>query len=215
MAEYLEQEEVQTRLEAMGLSIEALKRVVVSAAGAFNSTTRFHPSSAAGTYMYQEGTAALRRACVPLGYDFDEDGHQPRTFSEERGVSIILQTGDDNTGVLTGVEPTARNPKGTATKNKVSSNYAQMSLFNLATPESPDTDMYNWVLLVAVVDDVVRAELSLPREVNSEGKPCGWVERILLPEEPLARDLATDEQPHKGDSDRATDDVEIDVKWKK
>lgn len=211
MAEYIEQHDVQTKLESMGLTIEALSRVSVAVAGAFNSTTSFHPSAAAGTYMYHEGTAALRRVCVPLGYDFDEDGHQPRTFSDALGVSIIFQTGDENTGLLTGTEPTTRNPKGSATREKVSANSHQFALFNLATPETPEGVSYHWVFLAAVVDGVVRAELSLPRDLTEDGKPCGWVERIILPEEPLAGDAATTTDTKPGEP---TDDVDIDVAWK-
>ena len=218
MAEYTEQQEVQTRLEQMGLTIEALRRVSVAVAGAFNSTTRFHPTAAAGTFMYHEGTAALRRVGVPLGYDYDEDGHQPRTFNDDLGVSIIFQTGDENTGILSGIEPTTRNPKGAATRDKVSSNSQQLSLFNLATPEAPDGAFYNWVFLAAVVGDVVRSELSLPRELTDDGKPCGWVERIILPEEPLARDAATSDSDAGDDTgngaNTTTDDVDIDVAWK-
>ena len=215
MAEYIEQQEVQTKLEQMGLTIAGLTRVSVAVAGAYNSTTRFHSSAAAGTYMYHEGTAALRRVCVPEGYDYDEEGHQPRTFNDQLGVSIIFQTGDENTGILTGIEPTTRNPKGTATRDKVSANVEQLALFEFVAREDPEGQSYNWVFLAAVVDGFVRSELSLPREITEDGKPCDWAERIILPEEPLASDAVnTDLDAGDKPDNTSTDDVDIDVAWK-
>jgi hypothetical protein len=151
-----------------------------------------------------------------VGYEYDEEGHQPRTFNDERGVSIIFQTGDENTGILAGVEPTTRNPKGTATRDKVSANVEQLALFELVPRDGPAGQSYNWVFLAAVVDGFLRTELSLPRDINEEGKPCGWAERIILPEEPLARDAATT-NPDTGDKpdNTSTDDVNIDVAWKR
>lgn len=208
---FVEQPDVETRLQQMGLTLEALQRVVRAAGGAYNSTTHFHPSAAPGTYMYHEGTAALRRSLVPLGYDYDEYGRQPRTFSVEIGVTIVFQTGDENTGLLNGIEPTTRHPKGNATRAKVSENDNQLALFNLANLEAPTTVTLTWIFLAAVVGDVVRAELSLPRAFSEDGKPSGWVERIVLPEEPLASTIRVTDPSATDENSTA---VDVDVEWK-
>lgn len=181
--------EVQDHLTSMGLSASLLTRAVLAGAGGYNATTAFHPRSGPGTYLYQEATAALRRGVHGLGdWAFDEDDRQPRTYSLDRGIAIVVQTGDENTGVNTGRDPRTRNPKGIVTLTKVASNSNQLTLFNMATPKLPRQgpgDLLTWILLIAVVEDAVRSELSLPKEWSRDGKPCGWHLRLLLDEQPL------------------------------
>jgi len=181
--------DVLSHLKSMGIPLGALTRAVAAGAGGFTATTRFHATSGPGTYFYQEAAAGLRRGLVPVGdWDFDEDDRQPRTFSVARGISIVVQTGDENTGINAGIEPKTRNSKGVATHRKVTANSAQLSLFNCGpatVPRAQNGEILTWILLVAIVNDTVRAELSLPRRWSRVGKPCGWLVRILLPEQDL------------------------------
>lgn len=215
MAIIAEAPEVVSHLEGMGIPLTALTRAVATGAGGFNSTTRFHPRSGPGTYLYQEATAALRRVLESVGdWDFDEDDRQPRTYSAARRISIVVQTGDENTGVDTGTEPKTRNPKGAATFKKISSNSEQLSLFSPAPavlPSAEDGQMLTWILLVAIVDDTVRAELSLPSGWTPGGKPCGWHLRILLPEQDLGGGAQIDLSDPIDGAGLSTD---IDVEWK-
>ncbi|MEJ7831733.1 MAG: hypothetical protein WKF79_02370 [Nocardioides sp.] len=184
--------------------------------GGFTSATRFHGSAAAGTFLYHESTAALRRLVVPQGWGYDEEDQQPRTFSVERGLTIVVQTGDENTGLLEPeAEPRPRHPKGVATARKVASNSEQLALF--AVPQAAATeddqeqgDTLTWVLLVAVGIEVARAELSLPRQMSEDGRPCGWVHRILLPE--IAIGGPINDSPSK--DGHSETDVDVDVEWK-
>ena len=199
------------RLRSMGLTVDQLETVVQASLGGYTSTTTFHARSASGTYLYHEGTAALRRAVMPSGHwDHDEDDNQPRTFSALYGIAIVVQTGDENTGLINQHEPKARNPKGQATEKKVTSNHDHPVLFSIAPRQEDDgTPFINWVLLIAVEGGVVRSELSLPRTMTG-GKPCGWIERIILSEIELGGGdavVTTDE----GDSGPIAD---IDVAWK-
>lgn len=199
------------RLRSMGLTVEQLRSVVQASLGGYASTTAFHPRSAPGTYLYHEGTAALRRAVMPSGdWDHDEDDNQPRTFSTLYGVAIVVQTGDDNTGLINRHEPKARNPKGFATEKKVASNHEQLVLFRM-TPrvEDDDAPFLNWVLLIAVEGGMMRSELSLPRSMAG-GKPSGWIERIILPDIELEGDDAV-VTADDGQMDLGPD---IDVAWK-
>jgi hypothetical protein len=181
-------QEVQDHLASMGLTASVLTRAVLAGAGGYNATTAFHPLSAPGTYLYQEATAGLRRGINGRGdWTFDEDDRQPQTYSLERGVAIVVQTGDENTGIDTGREPRPRNPKGVATLKKVARNSNQLALFSVGPASLPGADageMLTWILLIAVVEDTVRAELSLPREWK-DGRPCGWLIRLPLEEQPL------------------------------
>lgn len=215
VAVYAEVEEVETQLETMGLSLTGLIRVVSSAIGGFTSTTRFHTSASGGTYLYHEATAALRRLVMPLGgWDHDEEDRQPRTYSVERGIAIVVQSGDENTGIEEPeAEPRARHPKGSATARKVVSNSEQLALFpvpHAARPDQAAGDMLTWVLMICVAGEVARAELSLPRQMSPDGRPSGWVDRIVLPELPIG---ATPEDLSQRETPPGTD-VDIDVEWK-
>jgi len=204
-------------LRSMGLTVAQLEKAVQGSLGGFTSTTAYHPKSAPGTYAYHEGTAALRRAVMPDGvWDYDEDDNQPRTFSQQFGIAIVVQTGDENTGLINQYEPKARNPKGLATEKKIASNHDHPVLFTMApkpiTDEDGEMSYVNWVLLIAVVGTVMRSELSLPRKMVG-GKPCGWVERIILPEiEVGGADAVVSDTDNDGDTGPEAD---IDIAWKK
>lgn len=205
--------EVESRLAQMGLTLEGLLRVVRAAGAAYASTTAFHPSSGPGTYMYQECVAVLRRWLVPRGWDHDEAGGQPRTFSAEYGVSIIIQSGDENTGVDTGTEPRSRNAHGAATGQKIQDNNAQLTLpFAVSRPQVSEEQegpaFFTWVLLLNVTDESIRAELSLPTDFQA-GKPAAWAERILLPEQPFGEG-----EPNVDEGDDEGPENEVSVEWK-
>lgn len=212
---YQEDPEVRTRLEDLGIPPEALLRAARRGAGGFVSTTNFHARSAGGTYLYHETTAALRLELVPGGdWDHDEDDSQPRVYSDKSGVAIVVLTGDENTGIEGSRDPRSRNAKGGATRRKVHDNLGQLALFSLSptgAERTADEDaMMTWVFLVAIVDDEVRAELSLPNDLDDENRPCAYHERILLPSQPLdgafvaPTELPGDEGP----------EADIDVSWK-
>ena len=197
---YAEEPEVASRLDDLGLSLPGLLRAVAAGAGGHNATTSFHPSSAAGSYLYFETTAALRRLLVPQGWTADEADGQPRTFNEARGVTIIVQTGDNVTGVIGEHEPTTRHMKGTATRKKVEENGQQIPLFTLNGSPDPSSGQRTWILLVSIVDGQVHAELSLPERMI-DSKPGGWRERILLPTQDLGSDIQLGRPESGSDSD--------------
>lgn len=215
MSMYAEQPEIETRLAQMGLSLEGLMNVVRAAGAGLASTTTFHPRSAPGTYAYHEGVAALRRWLVPRGWGYDEDGSQPRTFSNEYGISIIIQSGDQNTGRDTGTEPRSRNAHGATTETKIKDNADQLALFAVSRPqptakeEEDGVSLFTWILLIAVVEDQLCAELSLASDF-SMGKATSWSERILLPEQPFGDGNTAQ---YRGDGDEGPDN-EVSVEWK-
>lgn len=209
MTLYADEVAASDRLSQLGLSIPGLLRVINSGAGGFASTTHFHASSAAGTYLYHETTAAARRLLVPAGWEADELDGQPRVWNPRTNVAIVVQTGDENTGIVSEHQPRTRNPKGTATQRKVDENRQHPALFAMPVPQRQALDsvaVLTWVLLVAVVEGKMRAELSLPREFV-DGRPSDWVERILLPEQDFGGtvDLAP--------SSDAAPDTDFDVAW--
>lgn len=103
MRVYKEESDAQTRLQSLGLDLGGLQRVVAAGGGGWNSTTAFHPSSARGSYLYFETTAALRRLLVPAGWEYDELDGQARIFNPGLGIGIVVQSGDELTGRM-GIE---------------------------------------------------------------------------------------------------------------
>src|SRR4051812_17502345 len=105
---YRHEAAAQTRLHDLGLDLAGLQRAVLAGAGGWNATTGFHPSSARGSYLYFETTAALRRLLVPAGWEFDELDGQARTYPPGLGIGIVVQSGDELTGTVEASEPRTR-----------------------------------------------------------------------------------------------------------
>ncbi len=187
--------DVQSRVEQLlGITVGHLARVTQAAAGGRSSATRFHPSSTPGSNMYSEGTAALRRELVnESGWDFDEANQQPRTFNDDRRITVIVQSGDEMTGIDGPRAPRSKHGKGQATRQKVDVN-TQLPLFDVAAPEglANDSTLHTWVLLMAEVDGELRAELSRPNGMDGAGRVSDWTERLLLPVTPLGGDFEID-----------------------
>ena len=212
---FVEPDEVTPRLERLGLTASGLARVVAAGGGGYSSTTKFHPRSAPGSYLYYETNAALCRMVVPLGWTADEVGGQPRVWDPVRRNCIIVQSGDEMTGIDGPVLPTTKHPHGAATVGKVASNVAQLELFTVdrgvEEDRTVDDGLLTWVLLVAVVDGQVRAELSLPRRMSSSSRPCGWLDRILIP----PTDIGTGPRTEVTGDVVETPDTDFDVSWAK
>ena len=216
MTLYEEEPEVRTRLEEVGIPLEALQRAARRGAGGYTSTTTFHPVSSAGTYLYHEATAALRLELVPGGdWGLDEEDHQPRVFSEKYRAIVVVLTGDKYTGIDGPQEPRSRNAKGGATRKKIDENQGQLHLFDISPTgierSAEKGGMLTWVFLIAIVDGEIRSELSLPNELDDESRPSGYHERILLPAQPLDGTLPTMDK--RGDDDEGPV-ADIDVSWK-
>lgn len=178
---YAEEPEGRGRVEQLGLTVSGLNRVVSTCWAGWSMATGFHASSAAGTYMYHEGTAALRSTFVPGGeWLWDERDGQPRIYNPVTQIAVIVQTGDERTG-QPGPDPSSRRPKGRATFRKVLMN-GQLEMFSEAEagrlPITASTR--TWILLVAAYDGAVHAELSMPQHMGSDDRPCVWYDRILL-----------------------------------
>lgn len=207
--------EVQFRVqELLGIAPDRLQRVLRIGAEARRGTTAFHPRPYAGYSMWAETTAGLRRELlVESGWKMDEDGGQPRTFNLARRLNVVVQSGDDMTGVLGERKPRSKHSKGSATATKVRDN--QLALFpvvGLAAAEPEDGKnvepvLETWVLLLAEVKDELRAELSRPIGFDSGGHVNDWHERIILNATPMVADDFTVEQDDRGDDEAEGFDV--------
>ncbi|KQS64326.1 hypothetical protein ASG41_16915 [Modestobacter sp. Leaf380] len=197
--------------QLLGISVDHMSRVTQAAASGRNSTTEMHPKSSPGGYMYGEATAQFRRETVgDPGWDFDEAGGQPRTFNNERRVSVIVRSGDEFTGCNGPRAPRTKHTTGSETRRKISVN--QLAAFDLGAVEAADdTSVFNtWVLLLAVVDGEVRGELSRPASIDQAGHINTWTERLLLPATPLGGGFAQLDEDER-DDDQGDD---LGISWK-
>lgn len=217
-----EYEHVRSRVEdLLGISPARLQRVIQVGAEARRSITSLHPNSYMGTAMWGEATAALRRELIPEGWKYDEAGQQPRTFNSDRQIVVLVQSGDDDTGLVDG-KPKTKHPKGSATETKVRDN--QLALFSTGSDDDlggEDEDqsaeliegtavLETWVLLLAEVDGELRGELSRPRGFDSSGRVDRWFERVVLEAVPMvAEDFALDQE----DRDDEQGEEGIKITW--
>ena len=78
-------------------------------------------------------------------------------------------------------------------------NQIQGLLFpDLALPETAEEEITYWLMIFSNGEGIWRAELSLPMDIDGQGRLCAWRERILiaLPESgPMHGKRPEDEEP--------------------
>ena len=191
---YSTPEEVPSRLAELGLQQEILIEAVQRGMAARAACTENHPAPFWGIAMWAETVAALRELLRPEGWTRSDSGNLPLTVDPANRVSIIVSTGDENTG--TSISPCTRSSKGPRTENAVTVNALQMTLFDVRLrPEDLDEKNGKMTFLLLFHYDAkaneLRCELSRPIEMNEEGQVSGWAERIILPNSPLGGDVVT------------------------
>jgi hypothetical protein len=177
---YTDEFEANSRLSKFGVTRGDLRTVVKVAVDAARAATIDHPRTAGGSLSHIEGTAALRRLFrakqwLPYRADNVEGVRDP-----ESGAIIIFQNA---LGACSTIGPQPKNGKGPASEDLVTQ--AQGTLFTdeeIVSLEPSDVASLNksvWYLCVTIVDEIVRAELSLPYAIEG-GRFRGCVERIFI-----------------------------------
>ena len=172
------------QLEDLGLQAESLAGVLRGCLAGYLSCTSLDAPTRAQTEVYFEAVRLLREWLLPLGWEFDNVDQQPRVFSRDRGIAIVFASGDSNTGKPF-PHPRTRRAKGEATQTKIMVNQSQLSLAfeqdpsDLATEDGP-AGLTTYILLVSVDEKGLRAELSIPEDMDASGFIDTWTTRILL-----------------------------------
>jgi hypothetical protein len=178
---------VSDRLAELGLKAEFFEFALRGADAEARTYTLFDPPNMAGMARYARTVRLLREQLVPLGWTYDNPRNLARTVSPDRRVAIVTALGDAATGVPH-VPPSTRYEKGVATMEAVNRNFVQLTfsidLGDEQPVEEPVDGLVTWVLLYAVTDTEIRAELSLPDSMV-EGYIDTWLERIILPPVPI------------------------------
>ena len=185
------------KLAAMGLNVEDFTFAMSRAIYESRRSSPLHPRTDAMTRGWSETVAAFRESVLSdsRGWNFTRSDGLEFTINSELGLSIIITSGDKDTGRIDGF-PKTKNSKGSATENLVNNNF-NLELFSMneVTPivekESiiDSTKTYVFLYHFDLSNEEVRCELSLPGGMsgaNGYNKIDNWLERIILPSIPFS-----------------------------
>jgi hypothetical protein len=114
----------------------------------------------------------------------------PANFSlvinDRRRINIVVASGDRLTRRYPG-GPKTKSIKGRDTEAAIVRNNYETDLFPETLSEQLRTaatvlEYPTWILLIYITDEEVRAELSLPDEID-DGQIINWKERIFIPDD--------------------------------
>ena len=179
--------EVENRLEArFGFTREELLDIIGVMVGARRDCTDNDPAGSIGWASYRAGTRRAREVLRSRGYIKDATDQIEASINKARGIKIVVANTDAATG-LEDFNPQNNSKKGAATDRVVSSNQCSflreleesLPVVPLKSKAARKDDTLTWYLCLYQDKDEVRAELSLPTEVEN-GFFADFVERIIL-----------------------------------
>lgn len=176
---------VETRLKELhpDLTTSLLRDAILGGLSNRNSTTSASAPTAAGVQQWLKTVEDLRTLLMLLQWQPHQQQNCPFISSPDRSLSIVVMTGNSETGKDGVEDPTNQAEKGAVAEGFAKSN-RQLELFNqeafkLASDHQAATQV--WVLLY-VYDKAlheVRYELSFPIGFNKK-RITEWGERLIL-----------------------------------
>ena len=219
-------EDAGTRLAKLGLTLPGMQEAVVAYRVGLTTATANDPRNAAGYFGYAYATRWLREHLLPQGWRKCDAGGYSRVVNDNRRIAIAVSSGDENTGRIGGEAPRTKRSKGPRTVAAIAANVQQLWLFGdeeigvsaearTRQTKTGDVDDFHdveqpaqefvpvdgcvtWLLLLHVTHAEIRAELSLPVEVDETARPGQWLERIILPPTTFDSTLAPLDLPDDG-----------------
>ena len=162
---------------SLGVEDEMLVEAVFRGEVARDSVSQFAPRTRGGFDAWSERVEAVREFLVPpLGWRSAEPYNYPTVISPCGRIAIGFAAGDAATGDISALPMTKRSV-GPATLYALS---AQLSLFD-SSVRGGGTGPLTWLLLTnRINDEVVRAEISLPKTIDEASRVVGWQYRHIL-----------------------------------
>lgn len=159
------------------LTPELLFKVILKGLSARNETTRASAPTAAGGKQWFDTLDELRNLLLEKQWNPHDQRNCPFAIAPDRSISIVVMTGNAETGKQGLEDPSTAADKGAVAEGYVSAN-RQYWLFNQAQ-EQQGTQV--WALLYHYDKTLkeVRYELSLPTDFSKK-KITGWGERLIL-----------------------------------
>lgn len=194
---------VASELHAMGLDRLELREVLDAARWGRQNSTEYDPPGYAGWNQYGQGTRAVRMLLLESRegdkkWSMSNDHGLCRTISPNGSIAIVVSSGNEATGDPDRT-PKTLNPKGIHSLKGLRVNLSQIELFGPESP--PSADPWLWFLLINVRDGEAYGELSMPIDVDQDGRASEWQTRIMLAAEP----------GDHGDDGRREDDGDLDI----
>ncbi len=192
-------EDVSTRLDELGLTIEELQEAAKANFLAQASCTVNDAPTASGISGWIASVRVLREFLTSKDWKRENIKNSPRLIHPDNDFSIMFATGDHATGISF-LTPRTKSNKGTTTRDSINDNSRQASLFDSGSlpqvvpihkfVEDGTKNNNTWVFLVHVQIDesaenpkhIIRCELSLPVNMDDAGYINSWDERIIIPE---------------------------------
>lgn len=181
----VEHELVEARLQELSpdLVLELLSNTVLSGLGARNDTTRASAVTAAGVQQWLKTVEELRTLLGEKQWHIHNEKNCPFISSPDRSISIVVMTGDSETGKQGFEDPTNQAEKGVVVAGFVQSN-RQLELFNqdalkLAKEKHKETQVWAFLYHYDKMLNEVRFELSYPTGFDKK-KITAWGERLIL-----------------------------------
>lgn len=214
-------DDAESMLETLSLTGAIMNEICRRGLAEYFRATPYHPSNAAGTFMYHELVRAKRELLVPKGWDFAEESLS-FTFNSDLSIALAVSSGNIYTGNRTR-NPSSKYPKGPTTHDAIVGNVRQLGLFDeilsmteftqLRTAKHVDFNTFQTWWLIHYVDltgQAMRAELSLPTSISDAGEINEWEVRIIL--DPIQ----FDEEPNVEPADNGSDgkDFNVDIRKK-
>lgn len=191
------------RLNQLGLTESVLRLAVEQGQAAAANCTQNNPPLQRAIVAWGETIRSLRDSLMPEGWKRLDTGNQPFVLNEKLNLALTVATGDENAG-LKDKNPSTKCSKGPLTESAVKSNALKFSLFgDIRKADARET----WILLFHRDEQTleIRAELSLPYNMNTDKEVDQWIERIILASIPFGGSPKGEAQP----SQSPNPDIEV------
>ncbi len=184
---------VDDQLSALGLKLHDLEVVIKTGFLAMANCTENDAPCVPGIFRWAHMVRAIREILLLQGWERLDYRNSPLTVNFTLNIAVMISTGDENTG-LSFANPRTKNPKGKNTRLAIKNN-AQLDFFPETLVKVPENGFagQTWILLVYVAGSEIRAELSLPSQMDDFGNVLEWKDRIILP--PIAVDTIEPNEP--------------------
>ena len=175
-------EDLQRRLSAMKLDLVCFENALARGAAEAASYSDGAPKAGPELGRWLRTVEALHDELIKLQNDWErsEPMGQPTWINPSLRTAIVVSSGDENCGEVTGTEPSNRNPKGLSFGALVTAN-EQMRFFDTLSKSGKMVNVNEtWVFLYHARKGFVYSELSVPI-VLSGSYIESWHERVILP----------------------------------
>jgi hypothetical protein len=184
---WLDHKGIEAALDRLGIPLIVLQEALQAGYLSRISRTTNDAPSAPGFYQWNDTLRTLRDSMVPSGWRCCDKNNLPTIIHPKGTHAIAISSGNRGTGDVM-ASPSTKNSKGLGTEEVITNNARQLNLFDFAAiPKyEKDREKYpTWLLLFYLSKKELRAELSLPVNIDSNGYVDKWRERIILPSLPL------------------------------